>query len=84
MPKNTFTDGFYNTCDIGDFRAHIFCPQTKAKEHQEAGAPEQLATDVQSIKDTLDNAKLQRGLLVPTNNEKGHFGKSEQGPDAYG
>ena len=23
--------------------------------------------------------RLQRGLLVPTNNEKGHFGKSEQG-----
>ena len=84
MPKNTFTDVFYNTCDIGDFRTHIFCPQTKAKEHQEAGAPEQLPTDVQSIKDTLDNTKLQRGLLVPTNNEKGHFGKSEQGPDAYG
>ena len=58
--------------------------ETKAREHQEAGAPEQLPTDVQSIKDTLDNAKLQRGLLVPTNNEKGHFGKSEQGPDAYG
>ena len=38
VPKNTFTDVFYNTCDIGDFRAHIFCPQTKAKEHQEAGA----------------------------------------------
>ena len=25
-PKNTFTDVFYNTCDIGDFRGHIFCP----------------------------------------------------------
>ena len=25
-PKTTFTDVFYNTCDIGDFRAHIFCP----------------------------------------------------------
>ena len=28
VPKNTFIDVFYNTCDIGDFKAHIFCPHT--------------------------------------------------------
>ena len=28
VPKNTFTDAFENTCDMSDFRAHIFCPQT--------------------------------------------------------
>ena len=34
--KNSFTDVF----DIGDFRAHIFCPQTiqeLPKKHHEAG-----------------------------------------------
>ena len=47
-PKNTFTDVFDNTCDIGDFRAHIFCPQTTQelpKKNHEAGAPEQLLTN---------------------------------------
>ena len=36
--KNIFTDVFDNTCDIGDFRMHIFCPQTTQelpKKHHE-------------------------------------------------
>ena len=43
-----FTDVFDNTSDIGDFREHIFCPQTTQelpKKHHEAGLPEQLPTD---------------------------------------
>ena len=75
VPKNTFTDVFYNTCDIGDFRAHIFCPQTKAKEHQEAGAPEQLPPDVQSIKDTLDNAKIAKRFACANEQRKRTFWK---------
>ena len=27
VARNTFTDIFDNTCDIGDFKANIFCPQ---------------------------------------------------------
>ena len=40
-------DEFDNTCDMGDFRAHIFCPQMTQelpKKHYEAGLPEQLPT----------------------------------------
>ena len=42
--KNVFTDVFDITCDIGDFRVHIFCPQTTQElpnKHHEAGLPEQ-------------------------------------------
>ena len=45
VPKNTFTDVFDNTCDISDFRAHIFRSQAThelPKKHNEAGRPEQL------------------------------------------
>ena len=41
--KNVFTDVFDITCDIGDFRVHIFCPQTTQElpnKHHEAGLPE--------------------------------------------
>ena len=40
-------DEFENTCNMGDFRAHIFCPQMTQelpKKHYEAGLPEQLPT----------------------------------------
>ena len=51
VPKNPLKDVFDNTFDIGDFRAHIFCPQTTqelAEKHHEAGRPEQLPTDTLS------------------------------------
>ena len=51
VPKNTFTDVFDNTCDISDFRAHIFRPQTTQelpKKQNEAGPPEQRPTDALS------------------------------------
>ena len=41
-------DVFDNNCDIGDFREHIFCPQTTQelpKKHHDAGLLEQLPTD---------------------------------------
>ena len=47
MPKNTFMDVFDITCDTGDFRVHIFCPQTTQelpKKHHEAGPPKQALT----------------------------------------
>ena len=47
----TMYDIFDNTCDISDFRAHIFCPQTTQelpKKHKEVGPPEQLPTDALS------------------------------------
>ena len=43
VPKNPFKDLFDNTCDISDFRAHIFCPQTTQelpKKQYEAGRPD--------------------------------------------
>ena len=54
LPKNTFTEVLHNTCDISDFRAHIFCPQTTQElpKHYEAGPPEQLTTD------PLDTVKI--------------------------
>ena len=53
VPRNTFTDVFDNACDICDFRAHIFCPQTTQelpKKRDEAGSPEDndLPTDALS------------------------------------
>ena len=49
--------------------------ETKAKEHQEAGAPEQLPTDVQSIKDTLDNAKIAKRFACANEQRKRTFWK---------
>ena len=48
FPKKPLKDEFDNTFDIGDFRAHIFCPQTnqeRAEKHHEARPPEQLPTN---------------------------------------
>ena len=51
-------DEFDNTCDMGDFRAQIFCPQMTQelpKKHYEAGLPEQLPTGVLSQIDYAHN-----------------------------
>ena len=65
-------DEFDNTCDMGDFRAHIFCPQMTQelpKKHYEAGPPEQLPTGALSqidyghtrhCEDCKDNCLCQR------------------------
>ena len=40
VPKNTFRDVFDISCDTGDFRAHIFCPQMTqqlARKHYDTG-----------------------------------------------
>ena len=59
VPKNSFTEVFDNTGDMGDFREHIFCRQTTQelpkKQHHEAG-PEQLTTDL------LDTVKIAKRL----------------------
>ena len=72
--ENTFTDLFDNTCDIGDFRVHIFCPETTQdlpKKHHEAGPPVQLSTDVLSqinYGHTRHCEDWKEVLLVPTKN----------------
>lgn len=74
MPKNTFQDVFDNTCDIDDFRAHIFCLQTTQelpKKHHEAGPPEKLTTD------KLDSVKIAKTFACVNEQRKVHFGKSE-------
>ena len=53
MPKNSFTDVFDKTCDIGNFRARAhFLPlddaQELPKKHNEAGPPEQPPTNALS------------------------------------
>ena len=42
VPKDTCTDVFDITCDMADFKGHIFCPQTTyelSKKHHDAGSP---------------------------------------------
>ena len=52
-----------------------FSALRRPKEHQEAGAPEQLPTDVQSIKDTLDNAKIAKRIACANEQRKRTFWK---------
>ena len=73
VPKNTLTVVFDNTCDSGDFTAHIFCSQTTQelpKKHNEAGPSGQLPTDVLSQIDYEHTACANEQC-------KGNFGKSE-------
>ena len=87
--KNTFTDVVDITCDISDFRAHIFCPkktQKLPKKHHEAGPPEQSWTTAYGCivtnrlrKHKTVTVKTGKRLLVPTKNAKGIFGKFEEG-----
>ena len=82
VPKNTFEDVFHNTCDIGDFRADILCPektQELPEKHHEAGPPKQLPTDAlsKSVPDTLDTVKTAKRFTCAGEQRKGHFGKSE-------
>ena len=52
-----------------------FSALRRPKEHQEAGPPEQLPTDVQSIKDTLDNAKITKRIACANEQRKRTFWK---------
>ena len=67
-------DVFDITCDIGDFRGHLFYPQTTyelPKKHHKPGPPEKawttaygcLVTNRLRVHQTL--WRLERGLLVP-------------------
>ena len=73
VPKNTFTFVFDNTCDIGNFTAHIFCSQATQKlpkKHNEPGPPEQLPTDALS--------RINYKHTACANEQcKGNFAKSE-------
>ena len=76
--KNTITDVFDNTCDISDFRAHIFCPETTLelpKKHNEVGPPEQLPTDALSQIDYGHTRHCEDCLCQRTTQR--HFGKFE-------
>ena len=83
FPKNLLKDEFDNTFDIGDFRVHIFCPQTQElpEKHHEAGPPERLPTAAlrKSITDTLDTVKIAKRFACANEQHKikGHFGTSE-------
>ena len=69
-----FYDVFDNTCDISDFRAHFFCPQTTQelpKKHNEAGPPEQLPTDEFSQIDYRRTRHREDCLCQRTTNAKG-------------
>ena len=81
-----YPDVFDNTCDICDFGAHIFCPQTTQelpKKHNEAGSPEvnDLPTDALSQIDYghIRHCERTNTVKITCTNEqrKGHFGKFE-------
>ena len=74
VPKNTFIDVFTIPVTSATSR-RAFSALIRPKEHQEAGAPEQLRTDVQSIKDTLDNAKIAKRIACANEQRKRTFWK---------
>ena len=85
VPKNPLKDVFDNTFDIGDFRAHIFCPQTTqepAEKHlvkQDRLVNCLLIQCHKSITDTLDTVKIEKRFACANEQRKikGHFGTSE-------
>ena len=85
FPKNPLKDVFDNTFDIGDFRAHIFCPQTTqepAEKHlvkQDRLVNCLLIQCHKSITDTLDTVKIEKRFACANEQRKikGHFGTSE-------
>ena len=62
VPKNTFTDVFDISCDIGDFMAHIFCRQMTQelpKKAYDGGLNNCLQMHChKSITDTPDTVKI--------------------------
>ena len=66
-PPHPHTDVFDNTCDINDFREHIFCPQNYLRIKQDClnNYPQWYI-----VTNRLRTKTLWR-LLVPTNNAKG-------------
>ena len=71
--KNTFKDVFDNTCNIGDFRSeHIFCPQTTQElPITRTMKQNHLNNCTNRLRKHLTLRRLQRCLLVPTNDVKG-------------
>ena len=72
LEKENFKDVLDNTCDIGNFRAHIFCSQATQelpKKHYDAEPPERLPTDALS--------QIDYGRTRHWEDRKEHFGKSE-------
>ena len=72
LREENFKDKLDNICDIGNFRAHIFCPQATQelpKKHCEAEPPERLPTDALS--------QIDYGHTSNWEDRKEHFGKSE-------
>ena len=76
VPKNTCKGIIDNTCDIGDFRAHIFCPQTTQELYLRSTMEQDRLNNCllmhchKSITDTLANMKTAKRFLVPTSNAK--------------
>ena len=72
VPTNTFADVLDNTCDISDFRAHIFFPETTRElpKKQERLNNCQLMPCHKSITDTLDTVKI----AYANKQRKGQFG----------
>ena len=86
MPKNTCKGIIDNTCDIGDFRAHIFCPQTTQELYLRSTMKQDRLNNCllmhchKSITDTLATMKIaKRFCLCQRATQRAFEKKSEEG-----
>ena len=82
VPKNTCKGIIDNTCDIGDFRAHIFCPQTTQELYLRSTMKQDRLNNCllmrchKSITDTLATMKIAKRFACANEQRKGHLKKN--------
>ena len=82
VPKNTCKGIIDNTCDIGDFRAHIFCPQTTQELYLRSTIKQDRLNNCllmychKSITDTLATMKTAKRFACANEQRKGHLKKN--------
>ena len=80
-PKNTCKGIIDNTCDIGDFRAHILCPQTTQELYLRSTMKQDRLNNCllmhchKSITDTLATMKIAKRFACANEQRKGHLKK---------
>ena len=82
VPKNTCKGIIDNKCDIGDFRAHIFCPQTTQELYLRSTMKQDRLNNCllmhchKSITDTLATMKIAKRFACANEQRKGHLKKN--------
>ena len=82
VPKNTCKGIIDNTCDIRDFRAHIFCPQTTQELYLRSTMKQDRLNNCllmhchKSITDTLATMKIAKRFACANEQRKGHLKKN--------